>query len=324
MRRRVMIKNPWDEMSIGSKRRASMQHEIFWIREEIRGEYGLKITLKKKSAKNINVEDIKFRNVEFLKAQRMEDEVEWYLLLKENEEWEIFYKLCSDLIEQVDNIQKEETMLVIVVNRLKRWQKLLAHSVSNQLTPETQMGLFSELHTLYNYISKISTLREAVNSWGGPEADIQDFIIYDKAFEVKSHRSNRSEFITISNPYQLYSVKEKFYLIVYALSKSENGKTISDMANIIKSKLEQETLIYELDMLDQKIGQYGYYDLIHKDHLIKFNIDKISLFEIRNDFPRISINNIPEGVENLKYQIDTTKCEKFEVSLDACFLKEVN
>jgi hypothetical protein len=319
-----MIKNPWDEMSIGSKRRASMPHEIFWIREEIRGDYGLKITINNNVTKDLYIEEIKFRNIEFIRAQRQKDEIEWYLLLNEPEEWEIFYKLCTDIIEQVENIQKEETMLVIVVNRLKRWQKLLANRASNQLTAETQMGLFSELYTLYNYISEISTLREAILSWGGPEADIQDFIIYDKAFEVKSHRSNRNEFVTISNPYQLYSVKKKFYLIVYALSRSENGDTISDMEYIIKSKLNQDTLINELDMLEQKISQYGYHELIHKDQLIKFNIDKISVYEIRNDFPKINIKDIPEGIENLKYQIDITKCENFEVSLDSCFLKEVN
>lgn len=318
-----MIKNPWEEMSIGSKRRASMPHEIFWIKEEIRGDYGLKISFKNYSEQAEVFEDIKFRNIEFFKAKSLGREVVWYLLLKEKEEWEIFYKLCTDILEQVDCIKKEETMLTVLVNRLKRWKKLLANKVASHLSMETQMGLFSELHALSNYITELATLKEAVLTWGGPELDIQDFNINDKAFEVKSHSAGRSESVTISSPYQMYTVKEKFYLIVYALSRTENGKSISDMEKTIKSKLLENNYINELDILDYKLNQYGYYELVHKEQLFKFNIDKISLYEIKEEFPKVDINNIPEGVNNLKYKIDLTKCKEFQVSMDSYFSKEV-
>lgn len=317
-----MIDNPWEDMSWSSKRRASMPHDIYWIREEIRGDYGLKISFKQTNALKIKVEEIKFRNIEFIRAHRKGNQVEWYLLLKEQGEWEIFLKLCNDLIDQVERIQKEETMITVIINRLKRWQKLLMNRASNQLSPEIQMGLFSELHSLFYHVSQHTTLKEAIHSWGGPDSDIQDFVFGERALEVKSHRSNRGEFVTISNPYQLYSVKKHFNLIVYALSRTDNGQTISDLVDMIKTELEKEMLLREIDLLDYKTAQYGYFDMVHKFKLINFHIDKITSYELSETFPKVSIEDIPEGVTNLKYQIDLTKCEKYKVNMDSLFFKE--
>lgn len=316
-----MIKNPWEDMPLGSKRRASMPHDIFWIREELRGEFGLKISLTRIDASKIKVEEIKFRNIEFLKASRSMGEIEWYLLLKEPEEWELFLKLCIDLIEQVENVEKEETALLIIVNRLRRWQKLLMNRADNQLSLEIQMGLFSELHSLLCHVSQYITLKEAIHAWGGPESDIQDFMFGERALEIKSHKATRGEFITISSPYQLYSVKKHFNLIVYAMSATEQGQTISDLIAMIKDELRKEMLLNELELLDLKTAQYGYFDLIHKDNLINFHIDKITTYEVTDAFPKLNVNEISEGVVNLKYQIDLTKCEEYKVNIESLFVE---
>lgn len=316
-----MIDNPWENMAIGSKRRASMPHDIFWIREEVRGEFGLKISLTQIDASKIKVEEIKFRNIEFLKASRNKGEIEWYLLLKEPEEWELFLKLCIDLIEQVDNVEKKETALIIIVNRLRRWQKLLMNRADNQLPLETQMGLFSELYSLFYHVSQYTTLKEAIHAWGGPESDIQDFVFGERALEIKSHKATRGEFITISSPYQLFSVKKYFNLIVFAMSANEQGQTVSDLIALIKIELRKEVLLNELELLDLKTAQYGYFDLIHKDNLINFHIDKITAYEITDSFPKLSMNEIPDGIVNLKYQIDLTKCEEYKVNIDSLFVE---
>lgn len=308
-------------MPLGSKRRASMPHDIFWIREELRGEFGLKISLTRIDASKIKVEEIKFRNIEFLKASRSMGEIEWYLLLKEPEEWELFLKLCMDLIEQVENVEKEETALLIIVNRLRRWQKLLMNRADNQLSLEIQMGLFSELHSLLCHVSQYITLKEAIHAWGGPESDIQDFMFGERALEIKSHKATRGEFITISSPYQLYSVKKHFNLIVYAMSATEQGQTISDLIAMIKDELRKEMLLNELELLDLKTAQYGYFDLIHKDNLINFHIDKITTYEVTDAFPKLNVNEISEGVVNLKYQIDLTKCEEYKVNIESLFVE---
>lgn len=315
-----MINNPWEDMPLGSKRRASIPHDIFWIKEELKGDFGLKISLKQIDVSKIKVEEIKFRNIEFLKAPGDKDEIEWYLLLKEPEEWELFLKLCNDLIEQVENIKRGDTALNVIVNRLRRWQKLLMNRADNQLSFEIQMGLFTELYSLFHHVAQYTTLREAIHSWGGPESDIQDFMFGESALEIKSHKATRGEFITISSPYQLYSTKKHFNLIVYALSKTEKGQTISDLIAMIKSELKKKMFLNELELLDLKTAQYGYFDLIHKESLINFHIDKITAYEVANDFPKLNIQAIPTGVVNLKYQIDLTKCEEYKVEIEGLFV----
>lgn len=312
----TIIENPWIVMSSGSQRRASMIHDIYWIREEIEGKYGLKISLNfLLEESDLDIGSIKLKNIEVFE-NKTSKKTQFYLLLKDQPAYELFYQLCSDLIIKAEAIENERALVKVIFNRLNRWKNLLVNDFEKSVPLEIQMGLFSELDTLLNYVSSKQSIEDAVCSWGGPDADRQDFILENLALEVKSHKSGKSECITISNLNQLFSTKVNFLLRVYSLDKNENGITIEDLIQEIKKLLLINDSYKEIDLLEQKVNQYGYFDSIHQKDLITFKIDKISMYNISNEFPKLVVDDIPKEIINLKYQIDLAKCKKFLVDED--------
>lgn len=307
----TIIENPWIVMSNGSQRRASMIHDIYWIREEIEGKYGLKISLNfLLEDGDLDISSIKLKNIEVFE-NKTSKKTHLYLLLKDQSAYELFYQLCNDLIIKAETTKNEQGIIKILINRLNRWKNLLVNNYDKSVPLETQMGLFSELDTLLNYVSSKLPIEEAVCSWGGPDADRQDFILENLALEVKSHRSGKSECVTISNLHQLYSTKENFILRVYSLDKNENGITIEDLIQEIKKLLLINEAYKEIDLLEQKINQYGYFDSIHQKYLTTFKVDKVSIYNVTKEFPKLIVDDIPGEIINLKYQIDLAKCKNF-------------
>jgi len=307
--------NPWELMNNGSQRRASLVHDIYWIKEEIKGQYGMKISMSSSSVSKLNLKDIKLKNIDIIE-NKSGGEIDCYLVLKDQSAYELFYSLCNDLIIEAGKNQDKKLLITIIINRLKKWKNLFANNYNEKLSMENQMGLFSELDTLLNYVAKKYSIKEAIHTWKGPELDKQDFILENLALEVKSHKSGKTESITISSPYQLYSTKPEFFLRVYSLDNQENGLSIEHLLRKIRKILRENNLYNEINMLELKVNQYGYFDVIHEKQLLTFKIDKISIYNVDNKFPKISVNEIPEEIINLKYQIDLVKCKDFLINED--------
>ncbi|WP_114571246.1 PD-(D/E)XK motif protein [Exiguobacterium flavidum] len=306
-----MIFNPWNEMAFGSQRRATIVHDIFWIREELKGNYAIKFSLSNKHKEAFNIEDIKLKNIEIIKKENQSGSIEWFLLLKESSESDLFSRLCQDLIDSTQETPDEKSMIIIVVNRLKRWQKFLENNKDYKLAVEVQMGLFSELHALLYSVAREKSMKDSIYTWVGPEADKQDFIFKDSVLEVKSHRSTKKDIISISSPHQLYTVKEYLTLMVYALGMDEEGQTVADLIALIKERLILERNQEEIKTLESKIEKYGYFEIFHQENLTRFRVDRITFYEVNDAFPKVQINHIPNEISNLKYQIDLSQCRDF-------------
>lgn len=305
-----MIKNPWKDMARGSQRRASLYHDIYWIKEEMEGNYGLKLSLKN-SEENLKIKELKLKNIDIFENKN-EDKTDLYLMLNSLYDYDIFNSLCMDLIEECENYSEKVEIYVVVFNRLTRWKNLLLNNKEKSLPIELQMGLFSELDTLLSIVlTKKTSLKEAVLSWGGPDSDKQDFILDKLALEVKSHKTGKNEVIHVSSPQQLFSSKNRLVLRVYSLDIKENGDTVENLIQQIKHELKNNNLFNEMYIFEQKIVQYGYKDDFHKDTLYKFHIDKISNFDVRNDFPRVDLESIPSGIINMKYQLNLNNCKDY-------------
>lgn len=306
--------NKWLNMPVGSQRRASTKKEIYWIRELATGRYGLRIDIA--TAFDESVKEIKLKNIDLIKVSNHNPEkISWVLLLKENEEHDIFQKLCGDLVDSSEDTKDDQAMITVIINRLTRWQKLFDRKLNRKLSFEVQMGLFSELFFLNEKLSNIIGVNNSINSWVGPDFDLQDFIMSDMVIEVKSYLTSKHESIFISNMYQLESPKENFYLAVLGLSKNNEGNTIDDLVKKIKSKLTDETALSTLDIFEEKVFMYGYHELLHLDELETFKVDKITFYKVDDQFPKLVSNSIPSEIIKVQYQIDLTKCSNSKVNI---------
>lgn len=305
--------NPWAAMSVSSQRRIDFetQHNLFWVKD-FNGNYGF--CLQSKNGFTIDENTIKLRGISVLKRNTNKNIVELFLILNKQEEWEIFLALCEDLVTATKKYDSDIKMITAVENRLNRWQQLLKQERNQELTIEKQMGLFSELLCLWDFVAKKAGIKQAISSWGGPESDKQDFLLDDAVIEVKSHRTSKGDFAHISSYQQLNSEKDPLYLFSYALTSSENGLSIEDISRSIRELLIGES-IETIDLFERKLIEYGFIPELIKEPLQKFILDKLKVFYVSETFPKISIKDIKPQIATVKYIIDLSQCNEFEVEI---------
>ena len=313
----INVESPWNSMAPSSQRRVNSQinHDIFWI-TDVNGNYGFCIRARKIPFVS---NKIRLKGISILKRYN-EEYVELFLVLNDKKDWQIFNVLCKDLIEVAKLYDNDERMINATEIRLKRWQQLLKHERNKEFPLEKQMGLFSELLCLKDTIAPKVGIKRAIKSWVGPDYDKQDFLLDNSIIEVKSYKTTKGDIINISSKEQLFSEKDPFYLLTYALTFSEQGDTVEDIVNSIKQVLTAEFDYDILDIFEIKLMDYGFIPEIIVEPLQNFKVDKTRAFYISDEFPRISPQNIMKQIISVKYAIDLSDCAEFEINIDSLII----
>ncbi len=292
-------------------------HNLFWI-TDLAGNYGFYL---RRNRPFETIETIaKLKGILIVKRNSQNGVGELFLILKNKEDWQIFYTLCEDLVAVAHRYDSEDKMISAVEVRLKRWQQLLKQDMTKEMTLEKQMGLFTELLCLRDIVAPKVGLRQAVFSWVGPESDKQDFLIDNAVIEVKSYRTSKSAIVHISSLHQLHCEKEPLFLISYGMTRSDDGLSIENISHEIKEMLYDEAPDV-LDTLDNKLMKYGYIPEIIREPLYQFIVDKRRVFFVSDKFPKISPSDVKSQIVTVSYSIDLSKCTEYEVNIDS-FLNE--
>jgi len=312
--------NPWKNMAESSQRRIDSEtlHNLFWI-TDLQGNYGFYLRRNRRFETTENT--AKLKGVSIVKRNSQDGIGELFLLLKNKEDWQIFYALCEDLVAVAHRYDSEDQMLSAVEVRLRRWQQLLKQDRAQEMALEKQMGLFTELLCLRDIVAPKVGIRQAVFSWVGPEFDKQDFLIDNAVIEVKSYRTSKGAVIHVSSLYQLHSEKEPLFLVSYGLTHSNDGLSIENIAQKIKVLLYEEAPD-AVDAFENKLIEYGYIPEIIREPLYSFIVDKRRAFFVSNEFPKIFPSDIKSQIVSVNYSIDLSKCTEYEVMTDS-FLNEV-
>lgn len=313
-------KNPWGNMVESSQRRIDSEtlHNLFWI-TDLRGNYGF--YLRRNRRFETTESTAKLKGISIVKRNAQDDVGELFLILKNKEDWQIFYALCEDLVAVAHRYDSEDQMLSAVEVRLRRWQQLLKQDRSQEMTLEKQMGLFTELLCLRDVVAPKVGLRQAVFSWVGPDFDRQDFLIDNAVLEVKSYRTSKGAIIHVSSLSQLHSEKEPLFLVSYGLTHSDDGLSIEHIAQEIKELLYNEAPDV-IDTFDNKLIEYGYIPEIIREPLYQFIVDKRRAFLVSDEFPKIFPSDVKSQIVSVNYSIDLSRCAEYEVMSDS-FLDEV-
>lgn len=304
--------NPWHEMPESSKRRinADSKHNLYWL-TDIEGKFAFYLQSKLLFAK-IDI-PAKLKGISILK-RNSKNNGELFLVLNKKEDWQIFKALCDDLIATTYKYSDDIAMVNAVEVRLRRWQQLLKQERTQEMTLERQMGLFSELSCLKDIITKQIGIAQAVNSWVGANFDKQDFLLDNAIIEVKSHKTSKGAKIKISSLEQLYSEKEPIFLFSYSLTVSDNGVKLDELVNDIKKIINNE-LFEVVDLFENKLIEYGYIPEIITSNFQAFIIDKIRIFHVKDDFPKITPQNVKSQISFVTYNIDLNHCDEFEIDI---------
>ncbi|MFD1636235.1 PD-(D/E)XK motif protein [Evansella tamaricis] len=303
------MNNPWADLNYLNKIRVkeSIKYNVFWIKDSL-NKYGLLIQCDEDFI--LPKREFKLKGIE-IKLDNTSTPNQLILLLKETYDWEIFLILCNDLINVMKHYDTD--IIVKVMERLVRWQKLLQRTTLNILSKEEQMGLFSELKILQDYLFPRYGCSRSIKSWVGALGDKQDFLLDNLAMEVKSYRLTSGNAVWISSKEQLNSEKNPLYLFACAINEVYRGETIIDVVNSISESIEDDNLLYEFL---EKIEHYGYIPEIQQESLSKFSLEQVNVYEVKDYFPKIHLEHVSPLIKDLKYRIELSGCSQFKVKVD--------
>lgn len=294
-------KTVWDRLVGNSSRRASMSRDVYYIKT-MDGYPCIGIKGNFNSLKEI--ERLKF---EKLSIKGNKDNI--YLIYGDIKNVKIFEYICKDIIESLE--QNTSNLLIkVLVKRLLDWKMIFDESNIKNMSENLQMGLFTELSFLKKQIIKLGDISLVINSWMGPEKLKQDFIFKDNATEVKSYKTSRGKSVVISSVEQLYYPNGKLYLACYGLSKSDIGETIKTIFDEVDKIIGDENIELR-DIFRLKVLKYGFlYYKKNEFDLSKFIVDREEIYLVDESFPKVNPIDIMEGIENISYKVNLSKCKE--------------
>ena len=224
----------------------------------------------------------------------------------------IVYAILIELIDQKD----EEKLITCFLKNLKEWQKFL-QPIQHGMSEEKIRGLLAELYFMLQLLNENRKKADRIiSAWCGPSKLQQDFIFEDVAIEVKSIGNTDKQIVSISSINQLQSNVNDLYLSVFKILKvnqpegmevySLNG-LVEELSNLLQSN-ERIALRYKLlEAGSMRDEQYNH-PLYH--------VQLVNHYKVDENFPKLTSKAIPDGVINVKYDIDLNKISNFKISID--------
>lgn len=298
---------PWKSLSEGQKIKASPHpaSEIWWVRLK-NGKYGLTINFKE--IIHIDLSQIRFSGADANLAEINGCSV-FALSLRENADIEIFNRFGEDLVS-VPLYNNKQEYANALFSRMKQWMKFLQRLKKKEIDIRTQIGLIAELnffeymHSEHNYMYE-----KILAAWQGPEKNSKDFVFGDFFAEIKAYFDDEKS-IHISNEKQLMSESSDLFLVCYKFAQDASADNLSDIVNHMKQQIrhEKESLI---DVFEQKLLSVGYNPAIKYENLVSVKEISETYYKVTEDFPRITVNDVSEGISNVKYDLDLMNISKY-------------
>ncbi len=237
------------------------------------------------------------------------------LTLTNHADLDLFHALCKPLTRNISSASNSRTALTIALNHLKRWQRFLAGEKPQLLSPWEVRGLFAELHFLRSLYTHLLDHNEALSAWIGPKGGNQDFVFRNTAVEVKTLSNKGPNLVNIASENQLESPAEKLYLTTSRIIESSellSSISLNEMVQRIETDLTGSSV---LDEYQTKLAEVGYAELHHYDNP-SMQITETCVYGVTDGFPRIIRSQIPNGIQNVKYQLQIDAAEPFICPLE--------
>ena len=308
--------NPPDHASLLSARRAdpSLKWDVFWAVD-----YNSNCMLVLQHGKGIELR----RRLPTIHGLRIEEHTAEQgtkdriaIRLVEQEQRDIFYRFCIDVIAGTGMAKTEEDAVGRFLARTWRWHRLLKSGSDGRLGLEEQKGLIGELGILERHLIPFLGASEAVQCWSGPLGSPKDFEVGDVCIEAKTRRAVAKPEVVITSEHQLESsgIKALFLYVtevMQAPSDDQNAFTVSTMARRIHETVAN-TDIAAVGFLEDRLNAAGF-DLEDDYSDCRWLMGRYSMYDVCDDFPRITSFHVPSGISNLRYSLSLLDCETWRV-----------
>lgn len=234
--------------------------------------------------------------------------------LVEAEQREIFHRLCLDIVSATRQARTEVEAIERFLARTWRWHRLLRGGRDGRLSDEEQKGLIGELEILRRLLIPITGAMTAVKGWTGPLGAPKDFEIGRVCIEAKARRGAATPFVTISSEYQMDTDGiDVLFLhvseVTGAPDEDSGSVTITDVARRVLDEIETKDVAV-VEVFEERLMATGFdWDDDYTD--TRWLVGPTSLYEVVDDFPRITPAMFSTGVGNVRYAISLPDCEPY-------------
>ena len=259
----------------------------------------------------------RFHGVEIRVLESNNTKKDITIILSDNDLLDVFILFLEDLIQGLELTHNEGDVPLVVNQKVGYWGKLFARIKGELLSKERQRGLYGELNFLYTLLNRSSDSVKTVVAWTGPEGSNQDFSDNLTAVEVKTSKSTKPS-VNIASELQLDWTKlDSLFLCVIHVDEISNGvDTLKKLIEEIKRKISNQPNL--LKLFEEKLDRVGIPEGEEKHYDdFGFTIRSKRAYKVEDGFPALTIeilNN--DAIHNVKYQIDLTACESFEVVME--------
>ncbi len=227
----------------------------------------------------------------------------------------IFVNVMQDVCDELEFVDKKDCVST-VKRTLQKWSVFFQLEKDYVLSANVQQGLYSELWVLEKLIKQNGN--EALEYWTGYNSESHDFYIGKDAVEIKSSSVKGPETVKISNEYQLddTGVIGLLYLLYLNMKKSEvDGEMLPEIVERIMLQLDCD----QKEIFKDKLLKVGYVYVMPELYTYHFRVREESCFLIKNNFPRITPQNVSKGISAVEYVVSLDACRSYMIEIESFY-----
>lgn len=213
-----------------------------------------------------------------------------------------FDLIGNNIAKLLNNV--DQNPIDIVAKVLGKWRRFWGQPSRAVLSKETIIGLFGELWFLSKWLMPMFG-SGVVDTWRGPFGSRHDFEWTNRSVEVKTTTSTRGRIHHIHGLNQMEK-PEGGPLYLFSLRLYEESGATECLTGIIDNCTGQ--LSSDADRLcsfENALINIGYSPLQAEEYEgLRFRIVEEALFDVREDFPRISAADFKEGISSSIERVD--------------------
>ncbi len=261
----------------------------------------------------------KLNGIDVSVERRPGDGARLVLTLEDRDQFDIFRALCGHLLDATADHPRGANGpgMRLVLRRLADWHNMLRRRREGLLTTEEVIGLVGELLFLRDEIMPRVGVAGGVGTWRGAHRDEQDFAIGAWQVEVKTQLSTSDQRLLISSEAQLHTSGSRLLLCHQAVARAPAGGDAVSLNALIDDLTGQVTAAgpIVLEQFEDALDACRYARREEYDEPEWLLTDR-RLFEVCDDFPRLTPAMLPAGVHAVSYSILLSACRSFAVNLD--------
>lgn len=228
---------------------------------------------------------------------------------------DVFTPLVEDLAGRIAAAPDERRATDELATGLARWKELFDELARDGMSELARRGLAGELLVLLSDVLPHVAPSPALAAWTGPHKRNQDFQRPAVALEVKVTTGQQPQGFVVANERELDPTGTGTLVVVH-LSLDERrggaGGSINDLVDAARQRLVGHPLAQQ--SLAEKLARVGYLEP-HRDMYAEphYEIRAVTYMHVRDDFPRITENDVRKGVGAIRYTVSLSACQGYEL-----------